>query len=404
MTTIIYFIPIVIAIFIFIFFRTKVVWWEYLIVIVPTLLLTLIISTVMIHSRTQATEYFGDYVTEAHDYEFWDEWITETCSRTVDDGNGKSHSESYDCSHRDDHPEHWTQVLSNGKEQEISKDEYYKLLKSWNARKIFVDMNRDFYNNDGNMYNIKWDNNIYSSKTITTEHSYTNKINSSYSIFGFSKISKKVAKEDGLYDYPNLYSNNDGSNGMFSSGSGTNDQSPFLGYKPTLKELKSWQYINGYYGQKNQIRVFLMFYYNKSRSIVKEQQSYWLGGNKNELVLCFGLDSISKNIQWVDAFSWSDKPTFEVNFRSYYNGKTKLNLEELANWTESNIPKYWQRKQFKDFEYIDVDLSSAQQIWLFIIILIVSLGLSVYLILNNYYYDKNGRVVDENNKWNNYRY
>jgi len=49
-------------------------------------------------------------------------------------------------------------------------------------------------------------------------------------------------------------------------------------------------------------------------------------------------------------------------------------------------------------------LSSAHQIWLFIIILIVSLGLSVYLILNNYYYDKNGRVVDENNKWNNYRY
>ena len=189
---------------------------------------------------------------------------------------------------------------------------------------------------------------------------------------------------------------------MFSNG--TNDQSPFLGYKPTLKELKSWQYINGYYGPKNQIRVFLMFYYNKSRSIVKEQQSYWMGGNKNELVLCFGLDSISKKIKWVDAFSWSDKPTFEVNFRSHYIGKDKLNLEELANWTETNIPKYWQRKHFKDFDYIDVDLSSTQQIWLFSIILLVSIGLSVYVVLNNYDYDNNGHVVDENNKWNNYRY
>jgi hypothetical protein len=90
----------------------------------------------------------------------------------------------------------------------------------------------------------------------------------------------------------------------------------------------------------------------------------------------------------------------EVNFRSFYTGKDKVNLDELATWTESSIPKYWHRKEFKDFDYIDVKLSDTQLLWLFIISMIVNLALSIWIVLNNIEYDENGNVLDSSNKFN----
>ena len=170
--------------------------------------------------------------------------------------------------------------------------------------------------------------------------------------------------------------------------------------------MKEWKYINGYYGPKNQIRVFLLFYYNKPLSIVKEQQSYWFGGNMNEMIFCFGLDSVTKQIQWVDAFSWCDKPAMEVNFRSFYTNKKKLNLSELADWTQNAIPKYWVRKSFKkDFDYIDVSLTDKQMLWLFIIVMIINIGISVYVVLNDIQYNDDGSIDDGSyNNWNRRRY
>jgi len=147
-----------------------------------------------------------------------------------------------------------------------------------------------------------------------------------------------------------------------------------------------------------------LFFYNKSRSIVKEQQSYWLGGNKNEMILCFGVDSVSKKLQWTDAFSWSDKPSFEVNFRSFYTSKDRVNLYELSDWAQNAIPQYWKRKEFKDFDYIEINLTGNQMMWLFIIIMIVNIGISIFVVLNTIEYDENGDVIGNNDKYNNYRY
>ena len=368
------------------------------------MLITLLIKFGMINSRTTDTEYWGDYVTEIRYYEFWDEWISRTCESTSTDADGNTTTTTYDCSYQEDHPEHWTQVFSSGDEQDISKAEYNRLKKSWNSKNVFVDMHRDYDDHDGDMYSYAYDGNILASKTITSEHTYTNKVLNSYSIFNFSEISKEEAKEKGLYDYPDLTSNNDGGGSFFSSNS--IDQNPFIGYKPTKNEMKEWKYINGYYGPKNQIRVFLLFYYNKPLSIVKEQQSYWFGGNMNEMIFCFGLDSVTKQIQWVDAFSWCDKPAMEVNFRSFYTNKKKLNLSELADWTQNAIPKYWVRKSFKkDFDYIDVSLTDKQMLWLFIIVMIINIGISVYVVLNDIQYNDDGSIDDGSyNNWNRRRY
>lgn len=383
MLAIIFLIPLIFVVFLLIFFRDKIVWWEYLVLILPSFAISTAIYFGMISYSESDTEYFGDYVTEIRYYEPWNEYIHKRCSYTTSSGSGKNRvttTHYYDCSYVDYHPEKFTQVFKGGGEFEISKKEYTRLSSMWTKTyNIFVELNRRYHTIDGNMYRKNFDGIREHCKTSTISHSYKNKIKASHSIFGFKKIEPDEAKKMGLHDYPELVSQKD--NDFFN---GTDNQNPFIGYKPNKQELLRWQFINGYYGTREQFRVYLLFYYNQSQSIVEDQRDYWEGGNKNEMILCFGLDSVSKKIQWFDAFSWCDKPTFEVNFRNYMSNKEKVDLIDLANFTEYGARNYWVRKNFKDFDYIKVELTNTQLIWLFLIIILFNFGMSIYIIMNDF--------------------
>ena len=383
MLSLVFLIPIVFALLLLMFFNKKVLWWEYLIVIVPSMLVATCLYFGMIRYSENDTEYLGDYVTQIRYYEPWDEYIHRTCTRTV--GSGKSaHTVSYDCSYVDHHDKEWKQVLSNGYEYSISNEEYNRLFKMWNTQNTFVDMHRDYYTYDGDMYQKNYDGIREHSKTRTIENSYINKVNCSNSLFGFTDIKPEDAKKRGLYDYPQLNGGND------------EDQCPILGYKTTKDISRRWSFINGYYGPSKQFRCYVLFFYNKPLSVVQEQRSYWKGGNKNEMVMCIGMDSKTHKIQWVDAFSWCDKPTFEVNFRSYMEGQEKVDLLKLSEWTEYGVNNYWKRKDFKDFDYIVVQLTDTQLKWLFIIMILLNIGLSIYVIGNDFEYDENGNEINNN--------
>jgi hypothetical protein len=75
----------------------------------------------------------------------------------------------------------------------------------------------------------------------------------------------------------------------------------------------------------------------------------------------------------------------------YFSNRDSLNVLDFAFWTQTAIPKYWHRKEFKDFKYISPELTTTQLNWIFVIILLFNIGFSVYIVLNNF-----------NSKTNNY--
>lgn len=387
MLSLIFLIPIIFAIVLLIFFNKKVVWFEYLILIIPSIIISSAVYFGMIRHSEDDVEYLGEYVSSVKYYEPWDEYIHRTCTRTV--GSGKhSHTVSYDCSYVEHHDKEWKQVLSNGYEYSISESEYNRLTRLWKNGNIFIDMHRNFHSYDGDCYEKKWDKTPINSKTVTFEESYVNKVKASNSIFGFSKIESNEAKTLGLYEYPNLFSQSS------SFSENDQDQSPFLGYKPSPLEMKKFRFINGYYGNTKQFRTYLLFFYDKPRTIVKDQQSYWSGGNKNEFIICFGIDSKTKNIKWVDCFSWSDKHTLEIDVKSYFDDKEKLNLSKFADWFGTKIVKDWSRKNFSDFDYINVELTPTQLLWLFIVVMLFNIAVSIWVVCNDIQYRKKGNKYD----------
>lgn len=377
MTWLFIFIPVIAATLLLIFYLKKVVWWELAALIVPSAIIILLMNTIMVAYRTSDTEYFGNYITKVVHYEAWDEEVScrhsYDCNCTTDKDGRRSCSTCYMHAYDVDyHPEYWTKIDNAGNEYEISKSHYDELVNRFGTKAYFVDMHRDYHSIDGDSYRNDWAGEPEKSDVVTTEHSYTNKIKASHSVFKFENIDEKTKKMWSLYDYPQVVHLR---------------QQVVLGKNIDPVTDRKIQFINGFYGSRNQFRMYILFFKDKSLDVAFKQRSYWEGGNKNEFVICIGVDSQDK-FEWVKCFSWMDKPELEVEVEEYFNDSKDLNLSKFADWLPAQIQTHWHRKQFKDFEYLNIELTDTQMWWVLIIVLIYNIIASVWIVKNEFWNER----------------
>lgn len=208
---------------------------------------------------------------------------------------------------------------------------------------------------------------IENSYTLSSEHDYKNKVKASRSIFKFDDIDYQQARKLGLFEYPDIV---------------LYDQNPVLGLKIPKNQEKAMRWLNGYYGERKQFRVFVLFFTNKPEEIVEKQRSYWQGGNKNELVVCVGIDK-NKNVKWCNAFSWCDSPVVGVKSRDWFMSNP-VNLEKYAEYIGPIVEKEWHRKNFEDFDYLTIELTDGQYWAIIVLLLIFNIGMSFWIVTNNY--------------------
>lgn len=387
MDNLILIIPFIISLFLLIFFHKKVVWWEYLLLIIPAIIINIVVAGVMKFNNCKDVQYLGDYVKELRYYEEWDEWVIRRCNRTYTDSRGQTHVESYDCSYCDSHPARWEAVTFLHNRYLISEIDFNEISSIWKSPIEFVDMHRDYYTKDGDLYLLKWNDNYETIIPITMKDTYRNKVKGSKSIFKFESINEEEAAEIGLFDYPKLTVQEITHPKIDYI---KTYQKSVLGYKND-QVSKRMDYINAKYGPTLFIRTYILVYNNKPREIAFKQQSYWEGGNFNEHIICLGLDSITKKIDWCETFSWEDNPQLAVKTKQWFIEHN--NIDSLVNftyWYENNLKSnsIWICKDDIDFDYLKTELTSDQLIWLLVISVIICMGISIWVILNNYEYDK----------------
>lgn len=372
------FIPILVSVIILLFWMKKVVWWEVLLLIVPSALIILLMNTIMVSYNTSDTEYLGSHIKKVNYYEPWDERVPCRhpiyCTRTYPCGTSKSPrtcTSTYVCGHVhaydvDYHPEYWTKEDNYKKEYDISHSEFKYLRKLFATNKYFVELNRDYHSIDGDAYSTNWAGEPERSSVITKEGSYTNKIRASHSVFKFEDINEKEVAKWSLYEYPEV---------------SDYKQKVVLGKKVDGRTERKLQYINGYYGPKKQFKLFVLFFKNQNMDVVNKQRSYWEGGNKNEFVVCIGVDN-SGRFEWVDAFSWMSKPSLEVEVEEFISRTEDVKLNKFADWLPSQVDAHWKRRDFNDFEYLQMELTETQLWWIMIILMIYNVAMSVWVINN----------------------
>lgn len=368
MEILIFLIPIVTVGILAFKFREKTAWWEYVVVLVPSILLFFALKYSFVYISSLDKEYLSDLVSKITYYEDWDETVMVTHTRTVSCGKGKTRTETYVVPERRYHPKRYVYETVTGETNDVSEDEYKLICYKLNMPAVFKDMHRSYRSKDGDAYVTSWNRTRENSYPVTWTHLYQNKVKaSSYSIFKYGNMSEEEIKENKLFDYPEIKNN---------------DQNPILGFTATDTDIDAVRYLNGYRGPKNQIHVFILCFNNPSLEVAEMQKAYWQGGNKNEFVVCLGVKN--NTVIWCNPFSWSDEPMLEVKTRDYFIKHPDINFKDYAEWLDTQIDKNWHRKEFNDFNYLSIELSIGWYIAILIIILCYNVGISYWVITNEF--------------------
>ena len=372
MEILIFLIPIVTVGILAFKFRKNTALWEYVVVLVPSILLFFALKYSFVYISSLDKEYLSDLVSKITYYEDWDETVMVTHTRTVSCGKGKTRTETYVVPERRYHPKRYVYETVTGETNDVSEDEYKLICYKLNMPAVFKDMHRSYRSKDGDAYVTSWNRTRENSYPVTWTHLYQNKVKaSSYSIFKYGNMSEEEIKENKLFDYPEIKNN---------------DQNPILGFNATDTDIDAVRYLNGYRGPKNQIHVFILCFNNPSLEVAEMQKAYWQGGNKNEFVVCLGVKN--NTVIWCNPFSWSDEPMLEVKTRDYFIKHPDINFKDYAEWLDTQIDKNWHRKEFNDFNYLSIELSIGWYIAILIIILCYNVGISYWVITNEFTLDK----------------
>jgi hypothetical protein len=311
------------------------------------------------------TEYWTGWVTQVEYYEDWKETVHYT--ETYTDSEGNSHIR-----HRtrtDYHPPKWIARESNGFDFSISQSDYERFRLRFNNER-FIDLSRSYCCfDDGDMYCSSWTGQDNSMEVVTTTHSYQNRVANSNSVFNYEKVDAEAL---GLFEYPNIRGWNCAS--ILGNGGPTQSRANRL--------LDLW---NAKLGAQKEVRVWILVFNGQTLDAGYAQECHWKGSNKNELVLCVGVDGENR-LQWGHVFSWTEREDLKVGLRNYVNGLSgkPLDLVEVVGWIGPNVQQNWQRKDWSQFDYISVEPPTWTIVLTFCLTLALNIGLSWWLIVNEH--------------------
>ena len=359
-------IPVIFAIMLLLLFRHKTLWWEFFLPFVASIIVIGASYMVAVSLATNATEYWGNYFVKAEHYEPWNELVHYTVQ--VACGTDKKGHTRYRTEHRtriDYHPASWVGELNSGSDVGISEEQYVQMKSKW-TNEEFVNMHRKYHSINGNKYESNFKEGEENIFPYFSTHWYVNKVKASKSVFKFKEVDKA---DFGLFDYPEVSGN----------------------YVPTIlgdikdkeKANKVLDNLNAKYGQDKKVRVWLLFFKNKPLQAGLDQENYWMGGNKNEFVVCIGLNN-NEEVEWCYPFSWSEKELLKVQIRDCAINMKPFDVFVFAWTLRDKVIRDFEKKSFKDFDYLTIEPSTTAILIAFLLTLLVNVGVSFYVIMNEF--------------------
>lgn len=368
MTAVAYLIPVAACLLLHLEFGYEGKWTTYLWIMIFGEGTVGILHWLFYEVHTSKTEYLGSLVSDIVHEEEWTELVERTETRKDSRGN------TYTVTRIEEkwHPEKYYFHTTRGSEIKTDFQFYAYVRRVWGLGRHELSWTGGHIKGGarfGSMYQMAdFD---YSEREnpgnwvpVTEAGSYTNKVQASNSIFKFEKIEAEDARAMGLYDYPPICQH---------------DAACVLSNEIAVPDGVDdlFRKFNGRYAPQAQMRLYVMLF-DSSRgvSVSEMQRAYWQGGNKNEFSICIGMNRDSE-VEWARAFSWADEQTKEVETAQWLMQHRNLDWQAFHDWFAYHIVD-WNRKEFKDFDYIHITLP-MWQILTIIIISIAENALALYM-------------------------
>lgn len=379
-------IPLLATTWLMIYHRKSVVLWElltiWLVCIISIGVSQIIVEKISISDK-EIWGYNGEQAVYDEPFQYWD-----TCSETYQCGEDCSTNSQgnrscspryctryYPCERWGGNVAHLVDQMNN--KHTISTEDYKRLeSKQWNNSKT-IELHREKTYDiivDGDRRITRWPGTWEISEPIAEEHTYENRTIRSTAV-RFQQITPEMKIKYKLFDYPKVY-------GRYKINS-VLDQNGHQWQKAN----KKWNYLNGIFGPKRNLRAIVLIFRDQTREVIYMQQGHWYNGNKNEFIICIGADK-DGNVTWSDVISWTEVEELKIEFRdevpNVINKVDEESLVRLAEWAEPKLRRYIKPEFTDKFKHLSVRPSTTSMIITAVIILLITIGICVWVVKNEF--------------------
>lgn len=326
----------------------EVTWWEWLVGSGICFVISVIFHVISVWGMTSDIETWSGKIYKTTHYPRWVERYTEQESYTVTVGSGenrRTETRYRTVTKYRTHPEHWAATGNFGTieiELEVSSDKHIEIRKSFGGRIRTRDGHKSgFSSGDPNIYvTINETDYVY---PVTTLKRWENRVKAAPSLFSFTQPPKDAP----IFEYPENHN------------SWQSDR--LLGRAQRDMGIYAWDCMNTRLGPTKKVNVILVGFDSKDRMLGQYQEAKWVGGKKNDLVLCYG-DG------WSYVFGWTEEEIVKRNLETLLLNNKVNNT--LISQIEDEIVKNYIIKDWSKFDYISVE----PPWWSYIIFFIVMVG------------------------------
>jgi hypothetical protein len=393
-------VPIGVAIALFFTCREKFAWWEPLVLFIPTILVCLIFALTTGNLQTRdkewctqkcsRIEYHEKYVRE------WEEYVPPTY-----DEDGNQTGGGYWETHTEHHAPHWDKIGENGKSYRMTKKKYELIKRQWLAngqKEVYKDLHHSDQRHKwgcpkgqkcncsdgrGDMFYIQWPASHHTIQTITWTQTWHNRVKATKeTVFRFPEVSEERAAE--LYQLPSPNKDWE-TNCILGNGGPTQGEAN----QELLRQnaLVGPRSANDY---EKACRMWVLIFNESVRDVdARDQEALWKGGNKNEFILCIGVDKEYKP-DWSYVISWTNNNKVKIDVRDYvmdeYSGKP-IDLVDVVGYMSKRCTEDFTRKTEAEWSYLSVVPPMWAIVVCWAVTLLVNGGVTAFVILNDFTHD-----------------
>ena len=355
--------PILIGLFLFAK-KHEVVWWEWLAGSAIALLMAALFHWIAIQAQCRDHEIFSGRVISATHHPWWKDEVHH--SETTTDSKGNTHTRHW-VTHTE-HPEHWTCEADFGSysstvEHEIDQTFFQQIAIKFCSGKLRTIQpgKPDFYKGDKNDYVA--DNKTGYVYPVTRRMTFQNRVKASPSLYSYAPVSKDAK----VFPYPRC-------NNPFAS-------DRLIGTAKKTIPLRDFDVMCSLLGPKKKVNLIMIGFGDVGSEIAHVQEAAWIGGKKNDLVLCYGGPD-PKRPSWAWTFGWSDAEIVKRNLDT-------ILLQQPVDASiipviENEVYRNYTIKNWEDFNYLQVD-PPRWSYWVYVIVMIgVQIGFWFWARMNQF--------------------
>jgi hypothetical protein len=327
-------------------FKREVVWWEWLVGSAAGFLVSAIMHGVFIFGMTSDYETWSGHVAKATFHPEWVERYTEAVYKDEDHkgSDGRTHTRRvfshYETKYRTHH-QFWDCDDTLGENHRIERPLFHEMSANFGGHKAVDGGKSGFYSGDPNIY-VAHKNTPFVYPT-TAWRMFENRVKAAPSLFSFAKV------PDGASVFP--YPGNDNwmsSNRLMGAGA--------------ISTLE-WDRMNSRLGPSSKVNVIAVGFGDAGGDAGRWQQAAWVGGRKNDLVLCYG--GSPDKPTWAFVFGWSESEVAKRNLESILlRGPVDDSIIPLV---EAEIRANYVIKDWSKFDYISIEPPT----WAYVVLLLV---------------------------------